>query len=736
MGVIRPVFLIIYVCFFMLTGHLAEASETHPSISIIAPEQLLASPITKTAIDDSLSLMGQGFPDARISLNYRSAEVLIVLPRVAPPVEQQPRFARGKPPGYLTYPDHDYEWQSRRKNGRITLTLRAPSLQGVSFALYGLLQEKLGFRFYHPKRSLIPRHGRWPLAGDFRFKGEPRFDKKGFHLHTLHPIELAEQLNGPGYTGSLAEVKEYIDWLARNQQNAMQFFLLREVDRKRWIAHAREIVTYAHKRGVMAGIEISLSMLQQQAFQSIKLLRPYPSRRGQIDRTLSWLFQAKWDFVTVDPTMGEYLPNLARSRPETLDYLLEEIAVRYRSKPLVATHVIREKRERQAVKAGMFQVGEPMVEDSPYTKKAGMLLHSVMCYSVSEPKAPVYGNVNQCFVLERGKRESKRREVWYWPESAYWVAFDNSVPLFLLPYLDARWGDMESMERIGVINHLTFSSGWEWGYWLIDWSIARWSWRYSNNGKSVPGGPLSTLHDLFPDRRMDRLWKEALALQNKYLKERELLRLMAAFAPFTELPRPLSRPFQPEPEFTLSYLLHEASKAYTERILHGPVADLDGYANKMERIVREMEAATYSQAKGERGEAAELRLLSEELLRSLEVTVLRARHRSLTLRALMAKRGDHPAGKESAEELLASAAAIRVRAMGLVRLQEGIYRYPVSRIARKRTSLTAYPFGYLYPVSNLIFWQREEEQVRQERFGPLFMNIWDYRRTLGLSSLF
>ena len=735
MGVIRTALCMAFASFCMLTGHSAGASEDRPAISIIAPAELLAAPITKTAIDDSVRLLRQGFPEARTSLNNRSADVMIVLPRVIPRIDRLPRFARGQPPGYLVYPDHDYEWRSHRENGRIILTLRTRSFQGMSFALYGLLQEKLGYRFYHPKRTLIPCHEKWPLPAHFLFKAAPRFDKKGFHLHTLHPTELAEQLNDPDYPGSLAEVKEYVDWLARNQQNVMQFFLLRGVDRKRWIAHAQAIVAYAHQRGVMAGVEISLAMLQQQAFQSIKLLRPYPSYRGQIDHTLSWLFQAKWDFVTIEPTMGEYLPNLSRSLPQTLDYLLGEIAGRYHAKPFVATHVISESGKRNQVNADLLPVGELMGEDASYTKNAGMLLHSVMCYSVSEPKAPVYGNLNQCFVLERGKRENKRREVWYWPESAYWVAFDNSVPLFLLTYLDARWRDMESMERIGVVNHLTFSSGWEWGYWLVDWSIARWSWRYRNNGKSVPSGPLAPLHDLFPDRRMDSLWGEALSLQNHYLKEQELLRLMAALTPFSESPWPFHKPFQPEPDFTLSYLLHEAPKATVERLLHGPVAALDAYADKMERIVGEMEAETSRIAAAGKRETAELRLLSDELSRSLEVTALRARHRSLTLKALMAKRAERPAGIGNAEKLLVAAAAIRGRAMELVRHQEALYRYPVTLIARKRRSLTAYPFGYLYPVSGLIFWRREEEQVRRERFDPFFMNIWDFERTVGLPSL-
>ncbi|MHB8057395.1 MAG: hypothetical protein ACYDHC_05810 [Desulfuromonadaceae bacterium] len=54
----------------------------------------------------------------------------------------------------------------------------------------------------------------------------------------------------PSLPNALEEVKAYIDWLARNGQNTFQFFLLREVDRKTWPAHARRIVEYAHRRDV------------------------------------------------------------------------------------------------------------------------------------------------------------------------------------------------------------------------------------------------------------------------------------------------------------------------------------------------------------------------------------------------------------------------------------------------------------------------------------------------------
>jgi hypothetical protein len=699
------------------------------SISIDAPTALLADPVARSAIDDTHALLQQGFPEWRITLNDRSARIHLVLPVLT---GTTPPSASVRAYPNLAYPQHDYRWSSLSSSGRLRLELRTSSPQGVSCALYGLLQEKLGYRFFHPRRSLIPHHRRWPLPASFRFEATPRFDKKGFHLHTLHPIELAEQLNNPAMPNALDDVKEYIDWLARNQQNVMQFYLLREVDRRAWIRHAGEIVAYAHRRGVRAGVQISLAMLQQQAFQAITLGQPYPSYKRQIDATLAWLFQVPWDFLTLESAMGEYLPQLGGLLPELKNHLVREVTGRYHSRLLLATHVIRERTERER------EAAPDRAPTDGVGSEAGVLIHTVMCYSASEPRAPVYGNRNQRFMLAMAEREKTCRETWYWPESAYWVAFDNAVPLFLLPYLQSRWDDMATMERLGVDGHLTFTSGWEWGYWLTDRSIARWSWRYRDNGKLRPAGPLSRLKDLFPDRRVTKLWQKSLDLQQLYLKEHDLMKYLAALAPFSEMPYPLDQPFQPEPDFTSSWLLHEAGPADVAHLERGVVADLHRFAVRMESVAGELEQEQerFLAAGGRDREG--LRPLAAELVRGLRITALRARHRELTLQALIADRhhGLRVALNPAAAKLVAKAAGVRLEALPLVREQEAGYRYPLTLLARPRPSLTAYRFGYLYPASELFFWRREEEQVRQERFDPLFMNLWDFWRTLGLGSIF
>lgn len=691
------------------------------SISILAPPTLLASPAVDLAVKDSISLLGRGFLCTRVSLNQRSAGVLLVL-SLQRPAAPAARLKERRSYPVSGVPEASFAWEARERGGRAVLQLTAATPEGIAAGLYALLQEKLGFRFVHPRQTVYPAHRRWPLPKSFTFSGRPRFVSRGFHLHTLHPAELTEQLHDPNYPNSYADVASYLDWLARNGQNSFQFFLLRGIDRTRWIPHARRIVNYAHSRGIRCGVEVSLSMLQQQAFQVIDLLKPLPSYRQQVDDSLAWLFQAGWDFVTLDSTMGEYLPALGKLMPELQSYFETQVAARYHARLFLATHVIR--------RGGGSGVPGPLAASS------AILIHSVMCYSASEPKAPVYGNLNQRFLLAAARDENSRRETWYWPESSYWVCFDTSVPLLLLTYLDSRYEDMEQMARIGVSGHLTFTSGWEWGYWLTDWSVARWSWDYAGAGHKSATAPLSCLAELFPDPGLLRDFQEALALQNLWLKDQELQRYLSALTPFAELPPPLAHAFQPSPDFSYSWLRFSASNKETLAVLNGPVPELEQYARAMELVCDRLEARI-GLLKKLPGMSGAPWALAQELATGLKVGALRARHRALTLRALIAgRRGpafSFGTGYES-ERFLARAREVRTAAQTLVTLQEGRYRFPVGSLARCRESLSAYQFGYLFPASQLFFWRREEEQVRQGRFDPFFLNIWDPWRVLGLKT--
>lgn len=457
---VKPLLAVWISLTLLLLPHGAEAGERPSSpgpseagsISISAPDSLLERPVARHAVRDFVGLLRQGFPRATVTLNDPRARVRIVIaePASLPISTSRHPAARGGN-SLLPIPDSSYRWTSRREGKHIVLTLRAASPEGTACGLYGLLQEKLGFAFIHPRRTIIPSHGRWPLRLSFTWGAMPRFEKRGFHLHTLHPVELAEQFNNPGHPRAFSDIREYLDWLARNGQNVMQFQLLRGAVTDRWTEHANRIVRYGHDRGIKVGVAFSLSMIQQRSFQAVNLFRPFPSYRNGIDAALHRLFRVRWDFATVDFTMGEHLPDLAELLPGTRDHLIRQVTGKYRTPLLHSTHVIR--RNETA---------------APHRPGTGILIHTVMNYAVTDPKAPVYGNDNLRFMLDRAAREHSSRETWFWPESSYWIAYDSPVPLLLLTYLDARWRDMDTMEEIGVPGHLTFSSGWEWGYWLID----------------------------------------------------------------------------------------------------------------------------------------------------------------------------------------------------------------------------------------------------------------------------
>ena len=83
---------------------------------------------------------------------------------------------------------------------------------------------------------------------------------------------------------------------------------------------------------------VSVAMLQQKAFQLVKLLR-WESWQDQVRDSLDWLARVPWDFVTVEYTMGEHLPDLRDNRPGLEGFLADALGKRG-IVPMIATHVI------------------------------------------------------------------------------------------------------------------------------------------------------------------------------------------------------------------------------------------------------------------------------------------------------------------------------------------------------------------------------------------------------------
>lgn len=716
---------IILVC-TMLLGW--QASQALTTIAIDAPPAVLENSITRITLTDVSALLAQA---CNCTVQYGTeGDVVLRLPAIDTALANQPnRFSKNFTQyPYLQYPDHDYTWTTTAAGGKVTMTLETPSYQGIAFGMYGLLQEKLGFRFYHPKETIIPELNSWPLGDGFNWEAQARFDKKGFHLHTMHPLELTQQLLNHEFENGIAEVNEYLDWLVRNGQNYFEFNLLEGISRKHWPAYAQQYVDYGKSRGIIMGVDVSLHMLQQNAY---KLYEGFPKswrpKKKQIDRNLDWLMAMGWEVVNMEFSSTEFSEGNVTKKEQQRLHITDVITHKYGAKLMGRKHVV--KKDNMAVGAKTEHEGYVMNEqEKQLDAHRGILIHTVMFYTATEELAPVYGNENLRHMMDELEKEIKVRETWYYPESAYWITYDNSIPMYLLPYLGGRLDDIDTMASRGVPGHITFSSGWEWGYWTIDWSIARWSWAHTINEKTARHTPTEYLEELFGPQ-VGEYFIEQHKLHQGYLRRDNLMEYMVAMNITDEVASPLlNLPFHPRPRWRYRYLRYKADQLTLDSVRIEGVMPLKRFHDKSMAIT-EAYRHTFATVK----DSALSRLLTELVL-ALDITALRAKHRSITIEALLQKReaelnGGKP--KKVAEPLLLEAAAVRMQGLKIVEQVEGHYRYPVWLLARRHWSHTVYYFGYLYTTSNLHFWLREEKQIGNDRYGPFYRNIWHILRTVG-----
>lgn len=695
-------------------------------ISILASRDLLESTLVQSSVDDCIKLL-EAACDCTVKINDRNQEILLELPDLdVQAAAPKSTLAQTVTYPYLDYPEHSYTWVSERKGKQIHLMLSTQSIQGISYGLYGLLQEQLWFAFYHPKASAYPDLRYWPLTENFTWTARPRFDKKGFHLHTMHPLELTEALLDPSTPDGVALIKEYINWLARNQQNYFEFNLLETENLAAWVQYIKPAVEYAQSRGILVGVDLSLHMTQQKAFMLYENIpNNWKGAKEQIKQNLATLFAIKWDVIAMEASTTEFTAGNLKRVQELRLFVTDLVVNTYGATLAGREHVV--KKEEMLGKSVQQDTLSKAQKDLDANRAT--FIHTVMFYGLTDKKAPVYQNENLLHMLDLLQEEQQVRETWYYPESAYWITFDNSVPMLLLPYLEARLADIMLMDSLNVAGHLTFSSGWEWGHWLIDWSIARWSWEHSFNGRVIIPNATQCLATLFENGTVVNELKALADLQQDYIKDRELIRYMVAQTVTDELPLGLSLELHPQPHKSYRWLRKKANEddlLILRQIAIDPLLEFSQACEPHLLTLQDQRDLLPNHQ----------RLLLDELINGLEITSLRARHRAQTLSFLSTKR-QHELNRSRNDvdsTHLQAAIATRQLAQQLVEQQEQLYRYPIPNIARKLPNggSTSYDFGYLYPTHNLHFWHREEQQLVQDKYGPFFMSIWDVPRILGL----
>ena len=338
--------------------------------------------------------------------------------------------------------------------------LSAGGLLGIQYGVTELLEE-LGLRFLHPFADHVPDALQWPADRPDAVRRSPDIPRRGLHMHTLHPIEGMFDFWMPSGEGT-ARAEATIDWVIKDYGNHIQWVSLDNIEaggiaRSNWQVHTAAILDAAHARGVTVGLGVQLfgSGNLQQAFDLLDEVGDEEEQRAaMLER---WgILTGGLDFDLINLSFGEFFgedpatfidslnrawQTLQELQPgtemTTVIHVGEDLRIDYQGEEIIYYFIAAE--------------GDEAIV--PW-------VHTVMHYNLFEPAQGAYGHEefkeHRDFLLEALNQE---RPVGYFPETAYWVSFDVSVPQQLPLYIRSRWLDLDRIEdATGVLRETASSS--------------------------------------------------------------------------------------------------------------------------------------------------------------------------------------------------------------------------------------------------------------------------------------
>ncbi|MBA2664725.1 MAG: hypothetical protein H0U74_20730 [Bradymonadaceae bacterium] len=590
------------------------------------------------------------------------------------------------------------------------LRVRARTQIGAMYGLYRIAAD-LGVRYHHPEETFFPRLPQATLPWSYEDTIDtPRFLQRGFHEHTQHPTVMSDFLLRPS-AEFRPYVSRYIRWFARNRQNAMSWHMLKTVELSTWLPYISDVVAEAHDYGIDVGMVLSFVDEQQNNFKIVDEgsgVDPLV----QIRTTLDQLADAGFDFFTFQIGSSEFTKPDEAAMISWLNLGTSHMAARARP---VKTYAWIHTTCSLDAEDGSYYYHLPKHADPDL----GAWVHTTMFYTLDLP-APVYDCEDFTHNLDFLEAEHDKREQVYFPESAWWLGFDNNMPLALPVTGWSRGHDIQNvLAPYNVRGHITFTTGREWNYWHYDHYLmaATWDDELSWSGYLDWIAPMYGAHgELYAD----------------------------VLDGWTQLQ---ARHFYEENPLIFFYLAGELRQdeigeqagiaARRPKIAYRDVVAMDNATFnawherdfKMLERMRTEYAELFDRLPASEGHGSTLQeRLYHEAYNTLAIYMLRIDH-SLALYASVIKvrefvRLRRQAGEEGVEAgvrqallddalaLHAAASAISARVIVMVADVEALYRYPLELLAREKPeTLTIYPFGYLWETSTGHFWTRRDEQL-------------------------
>lgn len=604
--------------------------------------------------------------------------------------------------------------EQRCGSGRRVL-LAGGSLLAGQWAVYDLLQ-RLGIRYFHPEQTYYPPHPVWPAA-PIDARERPAFRDRSMHVHGDHPIDLSPPRELAGL--AMADYqRRWIDWNVKLRQTLVDGGF-----------DPAMVGTYAYDRGFPRVVGLNLANGQQGGRPVLDLRDPRPEHdqiAAAIDRLLAPVAGLPdASVLTVNFSPSEFTTAGEDQTVDRLGFVASYVTAHH---PGVRLFTINHGTHQEPVAKRHVRFFD-LPQFAP--PAMGVLVHPLMLYDLQRPAAGVYGNADFSHLQRWVRAESTRRPIVYYPESSWWLTFDQAVPLFLAPAtLDARQWDLDWLAPLradrdgaatGVVGHHLFTSGQEWGYWLIDYCVARAVWDPAfTQGRCLD----DFTAQLAGGAEIRAVLRAVQERQSREVRDPEILRLLVGSDGEIETAERMGLHFHPLPPAPADVVGWDDAEvdALRRRSLK-PLSEIaaayHAFADRVETLLPRQSPA----------QAPWVR----EMRDGLRAYALRAEHAGAVYDAVLAVRAaartDTPPDAAALSRALSHARAITEAARVVVRRRESDYRYPPSlTIAGDERGTpgalpnrTIYPYRYLSRTHRMFYWTRPDEQlaelVRAER-GP------------------
>lgn len=568
---------------------------------------------------------------------------------------------------------------------------------GIQFGLAHLF-EMMGVRFFHPSRSFVPATLGTPLAAELGVDHAPEMDQRGLHLHILHPVESYFDFWEPGEE-NFDGARRTLQWIIANRGNYVTWPALLDLiapESTDLRDHTRRIVNEAHRRGMRVGLGTQL--FGGASLQKSLVLVPsggdpatsIPSRLGVI---------ADLPFDEFHIAFGEFSGESPEVFLASLDLAYDEIHRLFPSAEVTGTIHVGNFPDTRVTDMGEEMLYYFLVQYS--TRPIIPWVHTVMYYNLFEDAGGAYNHddffAHRDFLLDR---LATHRDVAYHPETAYWIAFDNSVPTYLPLYTRSRHYDLAQIRaRTRAVGgdelgrQVVFSSGWEWGYWQNDWAVLQMSYELGASSEALqermfaplPGGAeLASIVNELSDVQQTSLLEGRLAA---YLASTDFTFPIGVLMGFWSQPR--------RPEFS-ELIAYDATRAaeFRARVLI-PLEMLRGDTEAL--------LARFSGAGIDLDEP-----FSAELRDGVEIDLHRTEFALAVFSAAIVRaEGGDPSEMIRAAQTAKDAAEVTIR-----RRHAALHDPdPASLLATRRRTALLYQYGYLREADTLCYYARELAQL-------------------------